>query len=104
MRSTEELLSKIKTKYGRNHCLLDIPDKPRRKSVATFRLFTGHDCLAAHLYRIGFLTKAACPLSDKRNEPMDKYHLRTCGALHRNTESLIYWEARGLMGRLSPVI
>ncbi|GFT99004.1 hypothetical protein NPIL_496441 [Nephila pilipes] len=31
---------------------------------------------------IGILIKAACLLRDKRNEPMDKYHLRTCGALY----------------------
>ncbi|GFT23411.1 hypothetical protein NPIL_638761 [Nephila pilipes] len=83
MRSTyqDELLSKIKTKYERNNCFLDIPDKPGRETVAAFHLFTGHDCLAAHLYRIGILIETACPQCDKRNEPMDKYHLHTCGTL-----------------------
>ncbi|GFS70208.1 uncharacterized protein NPIL_216871 [Nephila pilipes] len=95
----DELLSKIKIKYGRNNYLLDIPHKPRREAVAAFPLFTRYDCLAAHLYRIGILTEAACPLSGKRNEPMDKYHLRTCGALHGNTESSRYWKTRGLLGR-----
>ncbi|GFT52727.1 hypothetical protein NPIL_155651, partial [Nephila pilipes] len=61
----DELLSKIDTKYGRNNCHLDIPDKPKREAVVTFRLFTGHDCLAAHLYRISILTEAACPLVTK---------------------------------------
>ncbi|GFT32268.1 hypothetical protein NPIL_632581 [Nephila pilipes] len=76
------LLSKIETKYGRNNCLLDIPYKPRWKAEAAFRLFTGHDCLAAHLNRNGILAEAACPLCEKRNEPMDKYHLHTCKSLH----------------------
>ncbi|GFT28187.1 hypothetical protein NPIL_101201 [Nephila pilipes] len=91
----DELLSKIKTKYGRNNCLLDISDKPRREAVAVFRLFTEHDCLTAHLYRIDILTEAACPLCKKRKEPVYKYHLRTCGDIHGNTESSRYWEARG---------
>ncbi|GFT63033.1 reverse transcriptase domain-containing protein [Nephila pilipes] len=80
-----------------------VPDKPRREAGADFRLFTGHDCLAAHLYLIGILTEAVCFLCDKRSEPMDKYHLRTCGALHGNTESSRYWEARGFMGRYRPI-
>ncbi|GFU39966.1 hypothetical protein NPIL_391751 [Nephila pilipes] len=38
-------------------------------------------------------------LYDKRNEPLDKYHLRTCRALHEDTESSRYWEARRLLER-----
>ncbi|GFS44627.1 uncharacterized protein NPIL_498421 [Nephila pilipes] len=76
-----------------------MPDKPRWEAVTAFCLFVGHDCLAAHLYRIGIHTEAACYLCDKRNEPMDKYHLRTCGALHGDKESLRYWEARGILGQ-----
>ncbi|GFU26759.1 uncharacterized protein NPIL_331291 [Nephila pilipes] len=90
----DELLSKIETKYGRNNSLLDIPDKPRWEAVAAFHIFIGRHCLAAHLYRIGILTEAACPLCDKRNEPTDKYHLRRCGVLHRDMECWRYWEAR----------
>ncbi|GFU40074.1 hypothetical protein NPIL_219231 [Nephila pilipes] len=61
MRSTyqDELLSKIKTKYGRNNCLLNISHKFRRDTVAAFHLFMGHDCLDTHLYRIDILTEAA---------------------------------------------
>ncbi|GFT43921.1 hypothetical protein NPIL_34931 [Nephila pilipes] len=51
----DELLSKIKSKYGRNNCLLDILDKPRREALAAFPLFIGHVCLTTHLYRIGIL-------------------------------------------------
>ncbi|GFU45539.1 hypothetical protein NPIL_175921 [Nephila pilipes] len=76
-----------------------VSDKLRREVVAAFRLFAGHDCLAVHLYRIGILTEAACPCVRKRNEPMDEYHLRTCGNLHGDTESSIYLEAIGLSGR-----
>ena len=32
-----------------------IPDHPINQAVATFRLTTGHDCLAKHLHRIGIL-------------------------------------------------
>ncbi|GFS89524.1 hypothetical protein NPIL_489571 [Nephila pilipes] len=51
MRSTyqDELLSKIKTKYGRNNYLLDIPDNCRQEAVAAFRLFTGHDLFTVYL-------------------------------------------------------
>ncbi|GFU12121.1 hypothetical protein NPIL_679071 [Nephila pilipes] len=73
-------------KLVRSH-LLDILDKPRREAVAAFRLFIRHDCLASHLYRIGILTEAACPLWVKKNVPMDKYHLRTYRVLHEDTES-----------------
>ena len=33
--------------------LAKIPDWPRRKAVAEFRLCFGHDCLGTHLHRIG---------------------------------------------------
>ncbi|GFS68514.1 hypothetical protein NPIL_90111, partial [Nephila pilipes] len=64
MRSTyeDDHLFKIETKYGRNNCLLDKPDKPRREAVAALRLFTGRDSLAAYLYCIGILTEVACPV------------------------------------------
>ncbi|GFT45024.1 hypothetical protein NPIL_546271 [Nephila pilipes] len=67
--------------------------------MTAFLLFTGHDCLAAHMYHIGILTEAACLLCEKRSKPMNKYHLRTCGALQGDIESSRYWEARGLLGR-----
>jgi hypothetical protein len=31
-------------------------NKPRKQAVALFRINTGHDCLAAHLYRIKVLS------------------------------------------------
>ena len=59
-----ELLSKMEIKYVRNNCLLNTPGKLRREAETAFRLFKWHDCLAAHLYRIGILTEAACPQSE----------------------------------------
>ncbi|VDO14570.1 unnamed protein product [Rodentolepis nana] len=41
--------------------LSDIPDWPRIEAVAEFRLRTGHDCLAKHLYRLGVYTQPTCP-------------------------------------------
>jgi len=38
-----------------------IPEWPRRKAVAEFRLCIGHDCLGKHLHRIGIPpTPTAC--------------------------------------------
>uniref|UniRef100_A0A8D8XN48 Uncharacterized protein n=1 Tax=Cacopsylla melanoneura TaxID=428564 RepID=A0A8D8XN48_9HEMI len=39
-----------------------IPELPRKAAVATFRLLTGHDCLAQHLNRIGCKDSPICPL------------------------------------------
>ncbi|GFU27747.1 hypothetical protein NPIL_336171 [Nephila pilipes] len=52
---------------------------------------------------LAFLPKLPTPCVDKRNESVDKYHLRTCGALHLNTESSRHWEMRGFLGR-SPML
>ncbi|GBM39260.1 hypothetical protein AVEN_185913-1 [Araneus ventricosus] len=57
-----------------------IPDKPRHDAVAAFRLTTGHDCLAAHLHRLGISAKPFCPLCDS-GEVMARDHLIRCGAL-----------------------
>ena len=43
LQSTHNLLPKIETKYGRNNLLLHMPEKPRRETVAVFRLLTKHD-------------------------------------------------------------
>ncbi|GBM32017.1 hypothetical protein AVEN_161811-1 [Araneus ventricosus] len=57
-----------------------VPDKPRRDAVAAFRLTTGHDCLAAHLHRLGIFTDPFRPLRDS-GEEMERDHLLRCGAL-----------------------
>ncbi|GBM22284.1 hypothetical protein AVEN_144657-1 [Araneus ventricosus] len=74
-----------------------IPDKPRRDAVAAFRLTTGHDCLAAHLHRLGISTEPFCPLCDS-GEVMERDHLLRCGALQGLTEVARYWAARALLG------
>ena len=73
-----------------------IPDHPRNQVVATFRLSTGHDCLAKRLHRIGILQLPYCTLC-KEQEDMDRTHIMKCCVLRRSTEHERYWEARGLM-------
>ncbi|GBM67654.1 hypothetical protein AVEN_226023-1 [Araneus ventricosus] len=75
-----------------------ILDKPRRDAVAAFRPTTGHDCLAAHLHRLGISTEPFCPLCDS-GEVMESDHLLRCGALQGLTEVSRYWEARALLGQ-----
>lgn len=74
-----------------------IPEEPRNSAVAAFRLLTGHDCLAAHLYRIGISLSPNCVLGGK-DVIMDKYQLENCEPLpvHLNiTEQ--YWTAKWLI-------
>ena len=76
--------------------LAKIPDWPRRKAVAEFRLCVGHDCLGTHLHRIGIRPdpfRMLCSL----HEPMDRNHLGQCTALSNRTECEGYWEARTKM-------
>ena len=70
-----------------------IPDCPRRKAVAEFRLCVGHDCLGIHLHRIGIHPNPYCMLCSL-HETMDRNHLRWCTALSSGTECERYWEAR----------
>ncbi|KAJ4452131.1 hypothetical protein ANN_03649, partial [Periplaneta americana] len=74
-----------------------IPDLPRKSSVATFRLATGHDCLAKHLHRIGIYQSPNCPLCNS-NQEMDSEHLKICASVadHDNIFEK-YWSARGQM-------
>lgn len=80
-----------------NTSLLDLPDWPRRNSVALFRLHTGHDCLAKHLHRFGMAETPFCPLC-KQKVDMDRHHLNQCPALTTVNECDRYWEARSKMG------
>jgi len=78
-------------------------NKPRKQAVALFRLNTGHDCLAAHLYRIKVLSYNHCPIckqkKKKKNTIMDKVHLLLCPKLDQTSKELskLYWGARRLM-------
>jgi len=76
--------------------LAKIPDCPRRKAVAEFRLCVGHDCLGTHLHRIGIRPDPYCMLCSL-HETMDRNHLRRCTALSSGTECERYWEARTKM-------
>jgi len=67
--------------------------KHREKAVSEFRIAVGHDCLAAHLYRIDIFTSPNCPLCEK-NVVMDRNHLLGCPALRGDSEVTRYWSAR----------
>ena len=73
--------------------LAKIPDWPRRKAFAEFRLCVGHDCLGTHLHRIGIRPNPYCMLCSL-HETMDRNHLGRCTALSSGTECERYWEAR----------
>jgi len=73
-----------------------IPEWPRKKAVAEFRLCVGRDCLGTHLHRIGIRPETYCMLCSL-HEPMDRNHLGQCTALSNGTECEPYWEARTKM-------
>jgi hypothetical protein len=70
-----------------------IPDWPRSKAFAEFRLRVGHDCLGTHLQSIGIRPDPYCMLCSLR-EPMDRNHLWQCTALFNRTGCERYWETR----------
>ncbi|GBM44443.1 hypothetical protein AVEN_202978-1 [Araneus ventricosus] len=96
--SLRDLQTRTALKSWRRVSSSSIPDKPRRDAVAAFRLTTGHDCLAAHLHRLGIFNEPFCPLCDF-GEVMERDHLLRCGALQRLTEVSRYWEERALLGQ-----
>ena len=77
-------------------------DKPRKEAVANFRLKTGHDCLAAHVRKIGIYESRECTICQMPNSTMDEEHLLRCPKLDtdwqvfKNTIKL-YWDARAMM-------
>ena len=73
-----------------------IPDWPRRKAVAEFRLCVGRNCLGKHLHRIGIRPDPYCMLCSLR-EPVDRNHLGQFTALLNRTECERYWEDRTKM-------
>ena len=70
-----------------------LPDWPRRKAVAEFRLCFRHDCLGTHLHRMGIRPDPYCMLCSLR-EPTDWNHLGQRTALLNRTECERYWEDR----------
>jgi len=87
-----DLETKISQKPWKQE-ITKIPDWPRRKAVAEFRLCVGHDCLGTHLHRTGIRPDPYCMLCTLR-EPMERNHLGQCTALSNKTECERYWEAR----------
>jgi hypothetical protein len=74
-----------------------VPDFPRGDAVEAFRLITGHDGLAAHLYRLSLYPSAMCVLYRKKNSVMNLDHLLKCTVLNtENTPSIakLYWDVR----------
>jgi len=63
-------------------------NKPRKQAVALFRLNTGHDCLAAHLYHITVLSYNHCSICKQKNKIMDKVHLLLCPKLDQTSKEL----------------
>ncbi|KAJ4438497.1 hypothetical protein ANN_14442 [Periplaneta americana] len=77
--------------------------KIKKNAVAIFRLFTGHDCLAKHLDRIGISASPLCPLCDLEEE-MDQNHLQHCPVtINLAFLSEKYWRARELITSLSEI-
>lgn len=91
----KNLFEEIKNKKWRD-AIDKIPDSPRSIAVAAFRLETGHDCLAKHLYRIGVYSSPLCTLCNQNIE-MDKDHLQNCTSLNEENLYNRYWQARGQM-------
>jgi hypothetical protein len=90
-----ELETRLSQKQWKQE-IAKIPDWPRRKAVAEFRLCFGHDCLGAHLHLTAIRTDPYCMLCSLL-EPMDRNHLGQCTALLNKTVCERYWEARTKM-------
>jgi hypothetical protein len=90
---------KLERKLSQKPCkqeIAKIPDWPRGKAVAEFRLCVGHDCLGTHLHRIGIRPDSYCMLYNLR-EPMDRNNLGQCIALLNRAVCERSWEARTKM-------
>ena len=80
-----------------------LPDFPRRKAVALFRIVTGHDCLAAHLHRLNIFASPHCILCEKPDTIMNGDHLLQCQAIPKISGDIptqltkYYWDARRKM-------
>jgi len=75
-----ELETKLSQKPWKQE-IAKIPDWPRRKAVAEFRLCVGHDCLGTHLHRTGIRPDLYCMLCSL-HEPMDRNILGQYTVLH----------------------
>nr|XP_042913121.1 uncharacterized protein LOC122273124 [Parasteatoda tepidariorum] len=87
-----QLSERVKTKMWSDLRQNTIPYWPRREAVAQLRLYTGHDCLAAHLFPLGLAPDPYCSLH-KNQAVLDGSRILCCGS--SSTER--YWEARALL-------
>jgi ribonuclease HI len=75
--------------------------KPRKEAVANFRLKTGHDCLAAHLRKIGIYESSESTFCQMPNSTMDEEHLLYCPKLDTDQQMLkntkLYCDATAMM-------
>ncbi|KAJ4451514.1 hypothetical protein ANN_02978 [Periplaneta americana] len=55
-----------------------IPNHPRKESVATFRILSGQDLLAAHLHRFSILPSSVCFLCKDESNAIDWDHVSKC--------------------------
>ena len=79
-------------------------NKPRKEAVSHFRLKTGHDCLAAHLTKIGIYQSEECTICHTKDSIMNEEHLLCCPKLDKTQQKLqniskLYWDARTRMMR-----
>jgi len=76
--------------------------KPRKEVVASFRLKTGHVCLAANLRKVGIYKSSECITCQMPNSTTNEEHLLHCPKLDTNQQVLkntikLYWDARVMM-------
>jgi hypothetical protein len=70
--------------------------------VANFRLKTKHDCLAAHLRKIGIHESSEFTVCQMPNSTMDEEHLLHCPKLETDQQVLkniiqLYWDAGAML-------
>jgi len=63
---------------GHLKILAEYKGKPRKEAASNFRLETAHDCLTAHLRKIGMYKSSECTICQLQKSSMDKEHLLYC--------------------------
>ncbi|GFV58657.1 hypothetical protein TNCV_1764881 [Trichonephila clavipes] len=86
---------KLEINNGKIRFLISLPIRPRRTSVALFRLATGYDCLPNYLFRLGARKSKLLYLWRGCNLECTTLAL-LCLALSSNCISGMYWEAMEL--------
>ena len=73
----------LKDKHWKKE-IVQVPDWPKKSSVAVIRLTVQHDCLGKHLHRIGLRENPFCMLCGLQKD-MDRNHLQRCAALEQQS-------------------